>query len=67
MRLTSREEEVPGLVARGYSNKEIAGRLAVTFKTVRDHLKKIYNKLHGHSRTQAATRYVAASDRGRHP
>ena len=67
LRLTSREEEVLGLVAKGYSNKEIADKLAVTFETVRDHLKKIYSKLHVHSRTQAAARYFAASDRGDHP
>jgi DNA-binding NarL/FixJ family response regulator len=67
LRLTLREEEVLGLVARGYANKEIADKLAVTFETVRDHLKKIYSKLHVRSRTQAAARYFAASDRGDHP
>lgn len=66
LRLTTREEEVLGLVAKGYTNKEIADKLAVTFETVRDHLKKIYNKLHVHSRTQAAARYFDTRPRDDH-
>jgi len=52
--LTSREREVLELVANGFINKEIADRLGVTVEAVRWHLKRIYAKLHVHSRTEAA-------------
>jgi DNA-binding NarL/FixJ family response regulator len=61
LRLTPREEEVLSLLSKGYANKEIADKLSVGTETVRDHLKKIYDKLHVHSRTEAAARYFAAS------
>jgi HD-GYP domain-containing protein (c-di-GMP phosphodiesterase class II) len=43
--LTAREVEVLGLLARGYSNKQIAERLVVTPKTVSNHLEHIYVKI----------------------
>ncbi len=52
-KLTSREREVLDLVAQGFSNKEIADRLKVTVDGVLFHLKRVYQKLHVHSRTQA--------------
>jgi LuxR family maltose regulon positive regulatory protein len=54
--LTKRELEVLRLLARGLSNKEIAGELVVAPSTVKQHLKNIYGKLDVHSRTQAAAR-----------
>lgn len=54
--LTSREREVLELVVHGLSNKEISDRLSVTVDAVRWHLKHIYQKLHVHSRTEAALR-----------
>jgi DNA-binding NarL/FixJ family response regulator len=61
--LTPREEEVLGWVSKGYANKEIAEKLSVSVETVRDHLKRIYDKLHVHSRTEAAARYLGAGGR----
>lgn len=55
--LTPREREVLDLVVCGLSNKEIAERLCVTVAAVRFHLKHIYQKLHVHSRTEAALKY----------
>lgn len=55
--LTTREREVLELVVQGMSNKEIAGRLSVTVAAVRFHLKNIYQKLHVHSRTEAALKF----------
>jgi len=55
--LTAREREVLELVVQGLSNKEIADRLCVTVAAVRFHLKHIYQKLHVHSRTEAALKY----------
>lgn len=52
--LTSREVEVLGLVARGYSNKEIARDLGISIKTVKTHVSNILSKLHMVDRTQAA-------------
>jgi DNA-binding NarL/FixJ family response regulator len=56
-RLTQREEEVLMLLSKGYANKEIAEKMAVSYETVRDHLKHIYEKLHVHSRTEAMALY----------
>lgn len=52
--LTERELEVLRLIAQGCSNKEIAGKLAVSELTVRTHVSNILCKLHLASRTQAA-------------
>jgi DNA-binding NarL/FixJ family response regulator len=61
-RLTRREEEILVLLTQGYANKEIADRLAVSFDTVRTHLCHIYEKLHVRSRTEAATKYLRATE-----
>jgi len=59
--LTAREVEVLGLLARGESNKQIAGRLTVAPKTVANHVEHIYAKI-GVSSRAAATLF--ASQRG---
>lgn len=51
--LTAREAEVLGLVARGYTNKEVAARLVISRTTVRTHLENIFSKLGVHTRTAA--------------
>jgi DNA-binding NarL/FixJ family response regulator len=58
--LTPREEEILAWLTQGYSNKEIADRLSVSFDTVRTHLRHVYEKLHVRSRTEAATKYLRA-------
>jgi DNA-binding NarL/FixJ family response regulator len=58
--LTPREREVLELVVHGLSNKEISERLNVTLAAVRFHLKHIYQKLHVHSRTEAALKFRPA-------
>jgi DNA-binding NarL/FixJ family response regulator len=56
--LTSREEEVLRLLAKGYVTKEIAEMLSISFDTVRFHLKNIYAKLHVRSRTEALVKFL---------
>jgi DNA-binding NarL/FixJ family response regulator len=52
--LTEREVEILQHVAGGLANKEIALRLAISERTVKNHLSNIMGKLHVNSRTQAA-------------
>lgn len=55
-KLSPRELEILNLIAPGFSNKEIAGRLGISIESIRWHLKNIYHKLHVHSRTEAAAK-----------
>lgn len=56
--LSAREMEVLTLLARGMSNKEISGKLGISFETVRNHLRHIYDKLHVHCRAEAVAKYL---------
>ena len=51
--LTSREDEVLQLLAKGMRNKEIGARLAIREHTVETHLRSIFAKLDVHDRTAA--------------
>jgi HD-GYP domain-containing protein (c-di-GMP phosphodiesterase class II) len=55
--LTAREAEVLALLARGYSNRQVATRLTVTPKTVANHVEHLYTKI-GVSSRAAATLYA---------
>ena len=52
--LTERENDVLCWIALGASNKEIANKLGISEKTVKNHLSNVFQKLHVQSRTQAA-------------
>jgi HD-GYP domain-containing protein (c-di-GMP phosphodiesterase class II) len=52
--LTLREVEVLRLVARGFSNKEIAARLFISKKTVSNHVEHIYSKIDATNRAAAS-------------
>ncbi len=54
--LTLRELEIVGLIDRGMSNKEIAGRLGIELATAKNHVHNILEKLHVHRRGEAAAR-----------
>ena len=54
--LTSRESEILGELVKGFDNKQIADKLFISFETVRNHLKHIYEKLHVSSRSQAVSK-----------
>lgn len=52
--LSEREREVLGLLAEGLTNREIAGRLFISEKTVRNHVSGVLRKLDFRHRTEAA-------------
>lgn len=52
--LTKREFEVLSLIAEGQNNKEIAGTLFISEKTVKNHVSNIFKKIDVSDRTQAA-------------
>ena len=54
--LTEREREILELIAAGRSNGDIAGRLAIAPKTVRNHVANVLNKLQVVSRSEAIVR-----------
>ncbi len=56
--ISPREEEVLQLVADGLSLPEVAARLFISVKTVKNHLASIYSKLDARDRTQAVLRAV---------
>jgi DNA-binding NarL/FixJ family response regulator len=56
-KLSKREREVLALLAKGYLYKEIGELLGIGIETVRMNLKHVYQKLHVHSRTEAAAKY----------
>jgi DNA-binding NarL/FixJ family response regulator len=56
--LSPREIEVLELLARGYLYKEIANALHISVPTVNTHIRRIYDKLHVRSRSQAIARFT---------
>ncbi|MBD9396913.1 response regulator [Pseudomonas sp. PDM11] len=57
--LTNRERQVLGLVAGGFSNREIGEKLGITAGTVKTHVERLIAKLGVADRTQAAVRGIA--------
>ena len=53
--LTPRQTEIIKLVRDGYSRKEIAARLCISYETVKTHQADIFNRLQCHNATQAVT------------
>ena len=57
--LTDREREILDLIARGRKNTAIAADLGLSPHTVDNHIRRIYEKLQVHNRTEAAAKYLA--------
>jgi DNA-binding NarL/FixJ family response regulator len=56
--LSPREREVIEMLARGFLYKEIAEGLNISVRTVDTYIRRIYEKLHVRSRSQAVAKYV---------
>lgn len=57
--LSAREQEILELLSQGKVSKEIAEQLAISYHTVRVHLKHIYEKLHVRSHAEAMLKFMA--------
>jgi len=56
--LSPREQSVLALLSKGYLYKEISESLGVSGPTVNTYIRRIYDKLQVHSRTQAITKFL---------
>jgi DNA-binding NarL/FixJ family response regulator len=57
--LSEREKEILHFLSEGLMYKEVAHRLFISIDTVRTHVRKIYEKLEVHSRTEALNKYYS--------
>ena len=53
--MSPRQLEILNLMAKGFSNKEIAEISGISLETVKDHVKKILSKMNASSRTEASS------------
>jgi len=58
--LSAREVEVMSLIAGGHTNGEIAARLFLAEKTVKNHVRRIYSKLGVHNRPAAIAQWLSS-------
>ena len=63
--LTMREREILDLVARGWSNQQIAAQLDLSIKTVRNHVSSVFTKIQVVDRAQAIVKAREAGIGGR--
>ena len=59
-KFTEKELHILGEVAKGYSNKEIAETLQMSYYTVRDYVKSLLEKTHLQSQTELAVKAVSS-------
>ena len=57
--LTPREKEILELLSKGFLYKEISGQLTITIGTVKQHIHKIYEKLHVQNKTDAINKFLS--------
>ncbi|MFJ7075050.1 response regulator [Streptomyces sp. NPDC098781] len=65
-RLSRREAEIMDLIASGMNNQQIAAACFISEKTVKNHINRIFAKLHSTSRAQAAAKWLGTAP-GSHP
>jgi DNA-binding NarL/FixJ family response regulator len=56
--LSEKETTILQFLVNGYSYKMIASEIGISIDTVRFHIKKIYDKLHVHSATEAVSKAI---------
>ncbi|MFC8837458.1 response regulator [Streptomyces griseoincarnatus] len=56
--LSAREAEIMELIASGMSNQQIAATCFISEKTVKNHINRIFAKLHSTSRAEAAAKWL---------
>ncbi|WP_327273243.1 response regulator transcription factor [Streptomyces sp. NBC_01224] len=59
--LSSREVEVMELIASGMSNQQIAATCFISEKTVKNHINRIFTKLHSATRSEAIARWLGTA------
>lgn len=59
--LSQREQEVLDMLAKGYLYKEISDQLQLGMGTIKTYVRRIYEKLHVQSRTEAVIKYLDSS------
>ncbi len=60
-RLSTREAEIMDLIASGMNNQQIAATCFISEKTVKNHINRIFAKLHSTSRSQAAAKWLGTA------
>lgn len=61
--LTAREREIMNLIAQGLTNGQIAEHFVLSEKTVKNHVNRIYTKLHASNRAQATALWLGTAAR----
>jgi DNA-binding NarL/FixJ family response regulator len=56
--LTTREESILDCLVRGLTYQQTAVQLAISMGTIRTHIRRIYEKLQVHARTEAVAKYL---------
>ncbi|MFI2430644.1 response regulator [Streptomyces sp. NPDC018693] len=59
-RLSAREAEIMDLIASGMNNHQIAAACFISEKTVKNHINRIFAKLHSTSRAEATAKWLGA-------
>ncbi|GGY90837.1 response regulator [Streptomyces poonensis] len=62
--LSSREVEVMDLIASGMNNRQIAATCFISEKTVKNHINRIFAKLHSSSRSEAIAQWLGTAREG---
>ncbi|GGN82140.1 DNA-binding response regulator [Streptomyces albiflavescens] len=62
--LSSREVEVMDLIAAGMNNRQIAAACFISEKTVKNHINRIFAKLHSSSRSEAIAHWLGTTREG---
>jgi len=56
--LTTKQEKILSLAAKGLKDRLIADKLGISVRTVQNHLARIYTKIHTNNRVEAIMLYM---------